>query len=225
MKTINLILTFIVIASTTFGQVAIILDKDGFTNVRKEANGESEVIHKILDNEVFWFDYEVGYFEKEWVEVFIPKNKFSFSSSDPDYIQGFVHKSRMKPIDKLPELTDENFKFKYELIPFDSIGKIIDKHDSKWITQINGRPVWGTDGNFPRLQVNNIKVSIDNAEILIHPAFYCDIYECDGGYTIYKNGNTYFVYQMNSDGAGSYQIVWVFTKEQGLIQRLVGTMI
>lgn len=225
MKTINLILTLIVIASSSFGQVAVIKDKDGYTNVRKEANGESEVIYKILDNEVFWFDYEVGYFENEWVEVFIPKNKFSFSSTDPDYIQGYVHKSRIQPIDKLPKLTSDNFKFKYELNPFDSTGKIIDKQDNKWITQINGRPVWGTDGNFPRLQVENIKVSIDNRDILIHPVFYCDIYECDGGYTIYKNGDTFFVYQMNSDGAGAYQIVWVFTNENGLIQRLVGTMI
>jgi hypothetical protein len=225
MKAFNLILIFLIIACSSFGQVAVIKDKNGYTNVRHEANGESEVIYKILDNEVFWFDYEVGYFENEWVEVFIPKNKFSFSSSDPDYIRGFVHKSRILPIDKLPKLTTEDLKFKYELSSFDSTGKIIDRQDNKWITQINGRPVWGTDGDFPKLQVEIIKVSIDNNEIFIHPVFYCDIYECDGGYTIYKNGETYFVYQMNSDGAGAYQIVWVFTKKNGLIQRLVGTMI
>lgn len=84
MKTINLVLTFLIVTSFAFGQVAVIKDKDGFTNVRNEANGESEVIYKMFDN---------------------------------------------------------------------------------------------------------------------------------------------FVYQMNSDGAGAYQIVWVFTKENGLIQKLVGTMI
>lgn len=225
MKTINLVLTFLIVTSSAFGQVAVIKDKDGYTNVRKEAKGESEVVYKLLENEVFWFDYEVGYFKNEWVAVYIPKNKYSFPSSSPDYIRGFVHKSRILPIDKLPKLTTENFNFNYKLSSFDSNGKIIDKNIDKWITQINGRPVWGTDGNLPRLQVENINVSIDNIELFIHPVFYCDIYECDGEYTFYKNGDTFFVYQMNSDGAGAYQIVWVFTKENGLIQRLVGSLI
>lgn len=225
MKTINIVLSFIIAVSSAFGQVAIIKDKDGYTNVREAASSKSEIIYKILENEVFWFNYNYEDPNCEWISVYIPKNKYSFSSKLPDYIEGYVHKSRVLPIDKLNKYTQENFKFKYELVAFDSVGKIVDKHDGKWITHVNGRQVWGADGAFPKLQVESVRVSIDKMEVPIHPVFYSDIYECDGNYTIYKNGDAYFVYQMNSDGAGSYQIVWVFTKENGLVQRLVGSMI
>ena len=40
---------------------------------------------------------------------------------------------------------------------------------------------------------------------------------------VYRSGDTYFVQQWNSDGAGAYELVWVLTKE-GLQPRLVGNI-
>jgi hypothetical protein len=218
-----LILTFWTVHSV-IGQVATIQDPDGWTNVRETPGSESRVVYKVYENEVFWFDYEVGYFENEWVEVYIPKNKFSFATSDPDYLKGFIHKSRIIPVDKLPSAYGSDFSFKYQLTPFDSTNKVIDRVEDKWIVGINGRPIWGVDGGFPKIQVAGIDVTLNDVNISIHPLFYSDIYECDGGLTTHKYKDTFFVYQMNSDGAGAYQVVWVFDKN-GLKQRLVGSMI
>jgi len=223
----KIVLTIILTALTiqiTFGQVATIQDPDGWTNVRKAPDGKSEIIHKIYENEVFWYDYEETDQEQEWISIYLPKNDFSLGKSEPSYIVGFIHRSRLLPLEKLQGYTGNDFIFEYKLSDFDSTNRIIDKQDGKWITAIDGRPVWGTDGNFPKTQVDDIKVIIDGQKIEIHEVLYSDIYECDSGISIYKNGDTYYAHQWNSDGAGAYEIVWVL-KKNGLKQRLVGSMI
>ncbi|PQB05791.1 hypothetical protein [Aureitalea marina] len=220
---LSIILTVLTIQSS-FGQVATIQDPDGWTNVRKSPDGTSEIIQRVYENEVFWYDSEETDQEQKWISIYIPKNDYSLGKSEPGYIVGFIHKSRLLPLEKLQGYTGNDFTFKYELGDFDSTNRIIDKQDGKWISAIDGRPVWGTDGNFPKTQVDNIKVIIDGQEIEIHEVFYSDIYECDNEISIYKNGETYFAHQWNSDGAGAYEIVWVLDKN-GLKQRLVGTII
>ena len=223
----KIVLTFILTVLTiqmSFGQVAIIQDPDGWTNVRKAPNGQSEIIQRVYENEVFWYDYETPDREQDWVSIYMPKNDFSLGKSEPNYIIGFIHKSRLIPLEKLERYSGSDFTFEYKLSDFDSTNRIVDKQDEKWVTAIDGRPVWGTDGNFPRTQVDNIEVRIEGQEVEIHKVFYSDIYECDNGLSVYKKEDTYFVHQWNSDGAGAYEIVWVLDKN-GLKQRLVGTMI
>ena len=223
----KIVLSFIFTVLTiqiSFGQVATIQDPDGWTNVRKSPDGKSEIIHRVYENEVFWYDYEETEQEQEWISIYIPKNDYCLGKSERDYMVGFIHKSQLLPLENLQGYTGNDFTFEYELSDFDSTNRIIDKQDGKWITAIDGRPVWGTDGNFPKTQVDSIKVIIDGQEIEIHEVFYSDIFECDNGITIYKNGDTYFAHQWNSDGAGAYEIVWVLDKN-GLKQRLVGTII
>lgn len=223
----KIVLTFILTVLTfqiSFGQVATIQDLDGWTNVRKAPDGQSEIIHRVYENEAFWYDYETTDKEQDWISIYIPKNDFCLGKSEPNFIVGFIHKSRLLPLEKLEKYIGSDFSFQYTLSDFDSTNRIVDKQEGKWITAIDGRPVWGTDGNFPRTKVDDIEVKIDGQEIQIHKIFYSDIYECDNDLSILKNGDTYFVHQWNSDGAGAYEIVWVLDKN-GLKQRLVGTMI
>ena len=221
-KVIIFILGFLII-QYSFGQVATIQDSDGWTNVRKEPTANSEIILKLYENEVFWFDYEPTDKEQDWILVRIPKNKFSLGQNEPDLITGFIHKSRLLPIEKMEKYSGKDFLFKYEFSNFDSTNRIVDKQDGKWVIAIDGRPVWGTDGDVPNTIVNNIIVKIENKNITIHKVFYSDIYEVNDRFEVYKNGQTYFVYQWNSDGAGFYEIVWVLDKN-GLQQRLVGAI-
>ncbi|RXQ90945.1 hypothetical protein EO244_12635 [Ancylomarina salipaludis] len=224
MKRILLITLFTMMTQLTFGQVALIKDSDGWTNVRKEPNGNAKVIHKIYGGEVFWYNSESTDKEQDWISIYIPKNKFSLGNSDPTEIEGFIHKSRLLPLDSLKSYTGTNFKFNYEIKAFDQTNRIVGKQDDRWITSIDGRPVWGTDGDFPKTEVNNISVEINGLNLEVHKVFFSDIYECDNSFSVYESNGTFFVYQWNSDGAGAYQIVWVFDKS-GLKQRLVGSII
>jgi len=225
MKHIPLLILLLLISVLATAQVAIIQDKDGYTHIRKQPNGQAEIIHKIYNNEVFWYVYEEGQDKKEeWIRVYIPKNDFSLGATQPEHIQGYIHRSRFLELQTLKPYQGEGFTFAYEVKPFSVGNRIVDKKDNKWIVAIDGRPVWGRDGDLPKTQVVGVHVILEGQKIPISRAFYDDIYECTNTFKVFKNRDTYFVYQFNSDGAGAYQIVWVFTKD-GLKQRLVGTMI
>ncbi|MDX1445722.1 hypothetical protein [Lishizhenia sp.] len=214
-------------SSFLFSQMAIVKDKDGWTNLRKSANAHSEIIYKVYENEVFWLGYNVTdsmLKHQEWIPVLIPKNKFSFHQTLQPYISGFIHRSRLMLLDELEEYAGNDFSFQYFTSPFDSTHKIIDTINKTCFTRINGRPIWGTDGNLPKTQVDSIAINLNGTDLHLHHIFYSDIYECTNNFTIYKSGDIFFVYQYNSDGAGFYEILWVFN-EKGLMQRLIDNVI
>ena len=220
----NLITTFCIVflSLNSIGQqVAIIKDADGFTNVRKEPNPESEVITKLYENEVFWF-YSEG--NEDWIEVYIPVNKYSLGCPSGLKLSGYIHRSRLLPLDELPIYDGLDFSFTQTIIPFDTLNKIIETVDGKYVYSIDGRTFWGTDGGLPRNQIQSLDVKYKDEIISISKAFFEDIYEISTDYSIYKNGTIVFVYQMNSDGAGGYELVWVFNEKE-LKQRLVGSIL
>lgn len=209
---------------TLSAQLAIIQDPDGWTNLRKAPAGKSDVILKVYENHVFWYDIEDIEEGQEWISIYLPKNDYSLGQHKPDYITGFIHKSRLLPLKGLDLYDGKDFKFEYQLGDFDSTNRYIDRVDGNWIVAIDGRPVWGTDGNLPVIQVNKINFSFDGREFEIHRSLFSDIYELNSIVSIYRKGETFFVHQRNSDGAGAYEIVWVINKS-GLQQRLVGRLI
>lgn len=223
MKNLIILIALLLTTVIATAQVAIIQDKDGYTNVREKPNGQSPIIHKLYNNEAFWYDYEEGHDTNEWIPIYIPKNAFSLNSTELSYIEGFIHKSRLQPLDKLQAYKSTDFKFEYLIEPFSLNNRIVDRYNGA-VAAIAGRPVWGTDGDFPRTQVKGVKAIVEGQKIEINKALYSDIFECTNTFDVYKSGDAYIVYQWNSDGAGAYQVVWVFTKD-GLMQRLVGSMI
>ena len=198
-----------------FGQVAIIKDKDGFTNVRKLPDSQSEILFKIKDSEVF--SYEES--ENDWIKVYVPKNKYHLNCDEQDNLIGYIHKSCLNPIEKLKIFKGTEFSFKYILKEFNVKDKISD-FDGQWLTKINGRRIYGTDGNLPKTEITGIDVKLNGIEIDVAQVFYEDLFECDNNVVINKNKSDYIVHQWNSDGAGAYLLVWVFGSEK-LKQRLI----
>lgn len=89
------LLTILLLPNLSFCQeFAIIQDKDGFSNVRKEPNLKSEIAGTIKNDElIFVFDNEEN------------KNWFMVESSK---ITGFVHKSRVNRLKSYSEITPSN---------------------------------------------------------------------------------------------------------------------
>ena len=214
MRNLTLIL-ILFIGNLVFGQVAVIKDKDGFTNVRKLPNSKSEIIYKIKDSEIFGYE-ESG---NDWIKVYISKNKYHLNCDERDTLVGYIHKSRLNPIEKLKLYTGTEFSFKYELDKFNLKNKI-SNFDGKWLTKINGRRIYGTDGNIPKTEIKGIDVKINRKAIDVSKVLYEDLFECDNNIVINKNKSDYIVHQWNSDGAGAYLLVWVFGNQK-LKQRLI----
>lgn len=211
----------------SFGQSATIKDPDGWTNVREEPNSNSKVLKKVYEGEFFfWVSPDIGGdSESEWVEVFIPRNKFSMEDNNisSSTIKGYIHRSRIYPIEQIPKYQGSDFHFEYVTQEFQTTGKVI-QYVNGDVYNINGRQIYGTDMSTPGNQVNEIIVRIGNENIQIHKIFFEDIFECDNNFEVHKIGNLFVVNQWNSDGAGAYEIVWVLDKS-GIVQRLVGTII
>ncbi|TPE44901.1 hypothetical protein [Pontibacter mangrovi] len=224
----KLILLLLLLNFTTAqAQVAIIQDKDGFTSVREKPSSKAQIIHQLKPNEVFWYNYDENNANGDWVAVFIPTNKYSLNGnlcSTQPYFTGYIHKSKLLPLDKLKPYTSLGFTFHYSTKKFDPNSHYIDYRDGKIVTAVDGRHPWGTDGNMPVTEVEAMVVSVNGKSIDVPKHLYMDIFECDNEFQVYENGDTYFVHQWNSDGAGAYEIVWVLTN-WGLTQRLVGNMI
>jgi len=215
MKNFLIIITILFFSNLNYGQIAVIKDNDGFTNVRKLPNGDSEIIYKLKDSEIFSYQES----KSDWITVYISKNKYQLECDDNDTFLGYIHKSRLYPIENLNVYSGTEFSFKYDLKEFTFENKISD-FDGKWLTKINGRRLYGTDGNVPKIEVSGIDASINGKAIDIPNILYEDIFECDNEFTINKNKDDYIVHQWNSDGAGGYLIVWVLGNEK-LKQRLI----
>ncbi|CAL2055677.1 hypothetical protein T190820D02B_10198 [Tenacibaculum sp. 190524A05c] len=79
-----------------YGQLAIIKDVDGYTNVRELPNIDSKIIYKLTESEVFIFELPEENKDSNWIPVFISKNKYSLGNSKSlNYLEGFIHKSRL----------------------------------------------------------------------------------------------------------------------------------
>lgn len=216
------LLTILIIFSfqpTLSAQVATIQDQDGWTNVREKPTIQSEVIYKILENDVFWYYATSTHDQSSRVEVRIPKDKFFSQNQETAYITGFIHKYRLLPLENLEKFSALSFRCSW--VAFDSTNRFIESLPNGEIIKIDGNPTWGADGTLPKSQIKSIEVKLDGQNIPIHQVFYKDLYNhCRPSVSIFKKAKTYFVIQSCSDGAGAYQVVWVFDKK-GLKQRFL----
>ncbi|MEM9820618.1 MAG: hypothetical protein AAF985_06080 [Bacteroidota bacterium] len=224
MKQITISTLLLLIVQNVFGQVAIIQDADGWTYLRKGPNKNAKIIQKIEADQVFWFDPDFDPKKDNWVQVYLPKNDFGLEDCGQDLIEGFIHKSRLRPIEKIKKYKGRDLSFQYILKPFDLSQRSVDKLNKKWWSKIDGRRFFGTDGTIPKIEVEDVEVTISGKPIIIHQIFYADLFECQNSFDIYRVEDTFFIHQWNSDGAGAYEIVWVID-EHGLQQRLVGTIL
>jgi len=222
---------------TVSGQVAIIQDKDGFTNVRSKPTVDSEIVYKLKENEVFFY-YEEPFGtmaeNTDWKYVMIPQNKFSIQLSGYGYIYGYIHKSRLKPISQLENIIEPDQTLKFNITKVN----VNDKREGNTMVQgekiylINGVGYYGVEIGLERsYDISSFEIIESGQVIPQSPILYLDLYNIsftEGEYDsnsdrfkTYINGEFTFIQQECADGAGYYQIVWVINQSR-IIQRLVG---
>ena len=193
---------------------AIIQDKDGYTNVRKEPSTKAKVIHKLMDKEVFFAYPPVK--ENGWVEVCYQNKQGELSS-------GYVHGSRILLLSQMKAYKGKDVSLSYETRAFDAKNHRIGKNKNGGVGTIDGRRVWGTDGGLPRRETTGVKISLKGRAVTVDKNKYVNLYEVSKDYTVYQKDGYYFIEQLNSDGAGGYQLVWVLN-EKGLQQVWVAAL-
>jgi hypothetical protein len=192
---------------------AIIKDKDGFVNVRKEANSKSEIIWKLYNKDIFSYDSE-SETNSKWVKIYKQQ-------SNNNLLEGYVYENRTYLISKFPSLNIKNQDINICSLKNDSISVIV--QSSKFNSKIHrlsfnsdhsfidGKPFWGTDETIPHLRISSVKVVINGKKIGIPNNAFDDLYEPN-----YRNFNVYlgingviYIEMDNSDGAGAYTVIWI----------------
>jgi len=217
------------LSQLSYGQFAIVHDVDGFVNVRKKANLKSEITGKVLHNEIVYLTDE-DLTDTNWKYAF-------YETSSKEEITGYIHSSRLKILsdflkidffkteDNVVVFTDDNEKIKIEIaIQSFNSQKNINYFSSKdgYYYAYKNKTVWGTDGNLPDRSYKFVKVKIKGKhaqvpqsllENLFQPA---SIQKTDDFTFIEinydKKNDVLYISSLNSDGAGSYVVLFVFEK-------------
>jgi len=214
----------------TFGQFAIIADKDGFTNVRKSGDIGKNIIDTLTNGQIV---YCLEGENPDWRPVDYEKNGKTLS--------GYIHNSRLFYFDKFRDikyfsLSENSIVFKFDTIKLTIIKepfltnknkllyvKTNDKiNESKFLAKINGETFWGTDGDIPKYQYKKIRLQIGKKEIDLP---FKNMYEPNLDYTkvnFDNKTNTIYITADNSDGAGAYTVLWIVTN--GVFKRKIITI-
>ena len=218
----KLLLLFLLISSYTFAQVnenyffAVINDKDGYVNVRKEKSVHSRVLKKLDNNTlIFVFVYDKAH-DGNWIYV---DN------------EGYIYNDRVKWIEELPKAAKGvekknaiHFSGKDIQVVLSSEKFHKSKHSFKYnkeypdaIEKIDGKTFFGTDGNMPKEAYKSIEVKIRGKQVSIPQSAYSDLYEpnlyTDLNFVYYdKDSDTLYIVANNGDGAGAYMVCWQIEK-------------
>ena len=207
---------FVVAQVIEGGAFAVINDKDGYVNVRKEKSVQSKVLKKLDNNTlIFVLEYDKAH-DGNWIH--------------PDY-EGYIYNDRVKWIHNFPQIAKGIAKGNTIVFEGKEIQVVLStekfdksKHSFKYhkeyrdvIEKIDGKLFWGTDGNMPKREYKSIEVKIRGKQVSIPQSAYNDLYE-SYLYTEFnsvhydKDNDILYIVANNGDGAGSYMVCWQIEK-------------
>lgn len=216
-KFLPAVLLFISISS--YAQLGIIKDPDGFCNVRADANNQSK-IEDTLANGRFVYHLEDDEIKNNWLLVDYHKGK--------DHLTGYIHRSRivfLKDLTAFKETTVKDTLLKLELNDMQitmKSGKFVKAGrkitykkygERQYIDAIEGKTPWGTDGRTPRTEYKFIQFKSGDHTLTFPRSSFNDLFEIGSlrGTSAWLDKTTGKVYieAENSDAAGSYIVAWV----------------
>lgn len=202
-----------------FAQFVEIVDKDGYVNLRRESNVKSEIVGQIKSGEIAYI-FNGDDFE-QWQIV-------DYAIDSDSLLTGYIHQSRLKLLssyEQIPailsgeneaEFTLRNIEIKVKTEAFDYDKN---KHHIKTfqyakysIEKYKGQEIWGTDGTTPRTHYQSIIIKIDGKKIEIPEKERENLFNPNAeSTTCYydEKSKSLFITAMNSDGAGSYEVLFI----------------
>jgi len=228
MKKFALVILFVSFYCVTYAQTyAVINDKDGFVNVRKDKTASSLIVGKIYDDSIFSYDDE-DLDKSGWVKI----HKQDFNKEG---VEGYITKSRIFNLSKFKSIKSIRsskdscvtindslkiivksrlFNPKNHSLSYRKPGKYVG--DRKELTKIDGKHIWGVDGNLPRKAISAVRILKQGISITIPKEAFDDLYEPSFKtlHVYFGKNDIIYIEMDNSDGAGAYSIFWIIKNGQ-----------
>lgn len=197
----------------SYGQFAVIADKDGYVNVRVKGQANSKVIDSLTNGHLI-FSFEN---EGNWKSIDYKKSGIDRS--------GYIYKDRLSFVSTLSSIPVVSKSSNAVILKKDSIEIILtqskfekSKHKFKYakenptqIELIDNERYWGTDGDMPKTQFEKVVVKIGKREIILPKEAIVGLYQ-PNLFTVQvnfdKKSNIIYISTFNSDGAGGYEVIW-----------------
>jgi hypothetical protein len=204
-------------------QFAIIQSKDGYVYVRETAKLGKNIIQKLSNGSIVMIDELELESSTDWIPVI-----YNLETQNKN---GFIHKSGLKQIQsfqtaKRNELSKssnqwvlDSYKLTIKIGTFDSKKHQI-TYKNNFIDKIDAAKFGGTDGEMPKMEYQSLKLSREKTDInlptnqLFNPNLKLTNMYHD------KDTNSLYIIAKNSDGAGSYAVLWII-KDGKFLKRIV----
>jgi len=221
MRTLVIFIFFILgqisFGQTEIGQFAVVSDKDGYVNIRRFPEIQGQIIDTLHNRQIVYCTD----ISNDWCSV-----DYHLSKDIPE--TGNIHKSRLIFIDRFDKFpmtnkTDEAVEFKLDTLKL-TISKVQfnrflnklkfrksapDSKTEDYLESINGKMIWGTDGDLPKTQYGQFLLEIGSKKINLPINNIFDPNLNQTSVSIDKKTNTIYIVADNSDGAGGYSVLWV----------------
>jgi hypothetical protein len=209
------------ISFSTYAQLGIIKDPDGFCNVRADAGNQSK-IEDTLTNGRFVYHLEDDEIKNNWVLVDYHKGK--------DHHTGYIHKSRIVFLKDLTAFKEINVKDTLLTLQLNDMqitmkaGKFVragrnvryQRYSSEevyTIEVIDGKTPWGTDGRMPLTEYKSIQFKSGAHTLTFPRSSFNDLFEIGSlrgtSARLDKTTGKVYIEAGNGDAAGSYIVAWV----------------
>ncbi|WP_343704238.1 SH3 domain-containing protein [Chitinophaga sp.] len=199
-------------------QFALVEDKDGHVNVRDKPSLSAAITDRVPAGGIV-FCMET---EGEWYYVDYGTGKQPGS--------GYIHRSRLKMVQGFPEVPVHKTAGDSLVFQHDSLRLVLRKgpfrqesrrlqysrnEGFEFVTHIDGRDFWGTDGGVPREEYSAFRPSWKGRPVNMPDSAFNDVFEPNFYHTQLRYdgaGGRWFLEAFNSDGAGGYVVLWMFER-------------
>lgn len=223
---------FLSLSLPAYADFAQVTDADGYANIRSQPSPNSKIIGKVPDGAIVTLLYDEE--DDGWRLV-------SYQTPQGRTISGTMHYSRLKSIHSYPELpsasSDNQFgcgmrpyrltvktgAFDFPLHRQDFTALHNKEYNIYTFTRYKRKPAIGNDGTPPTLAYRSIVLNGKQGRSAVPEADFDNLFQPNVQYhsCFYnRKTDTIYLFARNSDGAGSYNALFIFTKGR-YIKRLI----
>jgi hypothetical protein len=183
MKYLFLLIIFYLPSLYTHAQLAIIQDPDGYVDMRSKPDSSGDVLRKLTPADMFFVLNQDG----DWYLIAVN------TKNAEQYLSGYIHKSRAQFIHNYDTLgvsqkAKDKIVFKNKTIHvevktkrFDpkanSIEYTVGNNNYRYVSTINHKRAWGTDGSLPEVAYDYIWITIGDMKIILPAEAYDNLFQ------------------------------------------------
>jgi hypothetical protein len=238
MKSFTAFILILFLVNTLCAQLAIINDSDGYVNIREGRSKDAKITGRLFDGDLFlatpgdesgddwwnvYYSADPGELEENKLAWYLKNN---LTDGKVLYLQGYVHKSRILPVDSLASvargtirrtkntvsLSNDSVRFFMRTTNFVQKNHLIEKDPGGFVSAIDHQIPSGTDGDLPATEIAGISLTIHGRPVEFAAKHYRDLYEPNletVNLVTDRRGGLILTMPFNSDGAGGYSAAWL----------------